>query len=74
MSGKNQWVVRHGGKWGVRGEGNDRLTSLHTTQHAAFERARDIARHQKSEVLIQGEDGKIRERNSYGRDPYPPSG
>ena len=58
MSGKNQWVVRNGDKWGVRGEGNDRLTSVHDTQQEAFERARDIARNQGSEVLIQGEDGK----------------
>jgi hypothetical protein len=59
---------------GVRGEGNDRLTSVHDTQQEAFERARDIARNQDSEVLIQGEDGKIRERNSYGKDPFPPPG
>ncbi|MFN4290668.1 MAG: DUF2188 domain-containing protein [Permianibacter sp.] len=74
MSGKNQWVVRNGDKWGVRGEDNDRLTSVHDTQQEAFERARDIARNQGSEVLIQGEDGKIRERNSYGKDPFPPPG
>jgi hypothetical protein len=24
--------------------------------------------------LIHGEDGRIRERNSYGNDPYPPKG
>ncbi len=74
MAGKNQWVVKHGDKWGVRGEGNDRLTSTHDTQREAFERAREIARKQRSEVIIQGEDGKIRERNSYGNDPFPPRG
>jgi len=74
MAGKNQWVVKHGDKWGVRGEGNDRLTSTHDTQRGAFERAREIARKQRSEVIIQGEDGKIRERNSYGNDPFPPRG
>lgn len=25
----------------------------------------------KAEVLVHGEDGRIRERNSYGNDPYP---
>lgn len=74
MSGKNQWVVRNGDKWCVRGEGNDRLTSTHDTQQEAFERARDIARNQGSEVFIQGTDGKIRERNTYGKDPFPPRG
>ncbi|MCA1979310.1 MAG: DUF2188 domain-containing protein [Thiobacillus sp.] len=27
-----------------------------------------------SEVLIHGENGRIRERNSYGNDPHPPKG
>lgn len=71
---KNQWVVKNGDGWGVRGEGNSRLTSKHDTQREAIERARDIARNQSSEVIIQGEDGKIRERNSYGNDPFPPPG
>lgn len=74
MSGKNQWVVRNGDKWGVRGEGNGKLTSVHDTQQAAIVRARGIARTQGSEVLIQNEQGKIRERNSYGKDPFPPPG
>lgn len=28
----------------------------------------------RSEVLIHGENGRIRERNSYGNDPHPPKG
>lgn len=74
MSGKNQHVVRHEDGWAVRGEGNDRVTSVHDTQRAAIERARDIARNQESELLIHGEDGRIRARDSYGNDPFPPKG
>ena len=37
-------------------------------------RARDIAINQQSEMLIQGRNGQIRERNSYGDDPFPPKG
>lgn len=59
---------------GGRGEGNDRLTSIHDTQQQAIDRARDIAINQQSEMLIQGRDGQIRERNSYGHDPFPPKG
>ena len=53
MSGKNQWVVpiNGGDQWGVRGEGNDRLTSIHDTQQQAIDRARDIAINQQSEML-----------------------
>ncbi|MDR2873052.1 MAG: DUF2188 domain-containing protein [Xanthomonadaceae bacterium] len=76
MSKKNQWVVPvDGGKqWGVRGEGNERLTSIHNTQQEAFKHAREIAINQKSEVFIQGQSGQIRERNTYGNDPFPPKG
>ena len=74
MTHKNQHVVRTDGGWGVRGEGNSRLTSEHRTQGQAIDAARDIARHQHSELYIHGRDNKFRERNSYGRDPYPPKG
>ena len=76
MSRKNQWVVpvNGGEQWGVRGEGNGRLTSVHDTQQQAIDRARDIAINQQSEMLIQGRDGQIRERNSYGHDLFPPKG
>jgi hypothetical protein len=35
--GKNQRVVPIGGDWGVRGEGNARLTSIHDIQAEAIE-------------------------------------
>ncbi|MFO0794131.1 MAG: DUF2188 domain-containing protein [Candidatus Brocadiaceae bacterium] len=72
--GKNQHVVSRGNAWAVLGEGNTRDTSRHSTQAEAFEAAREIAKNQKSEVFLHGTDGKIRERNTYGHDPYPPKG
>ena len=72
--GKNQWVVQRENGWAVRGEGNSRDTSHHETQKDAIEAARNIARHQKSEMIVKGRDGKIRDRDSYGNDPYPPKG
>jgi len=71
---KNQHVVTRDGKWAVKGEGNGKATSLHDTQLEAFKAARAIAINHKSEVLIHGTNGQIRERNSYGNDPYPPQG
>ena len=32
------------------------------------------ARADHTEFLLHGRDGKIRERDSYGNDPYPPKG
>lgn len=74
MSGKNQWVVRRESGWAVRGEGNSRDTSHHATQESAIEAARGIAQNQRSELFVQNMHGQIRERNTYGKDPYPPRG
>jgi hypothetical protein len=74
MGKKNQHVVPAGDQWGVRGEGNQRLTSRHNTQRQAAEAARDIARRERSEVVIHRPDGRIRDRDSYGNDPHPPKG
>lgn len=70
--GKNQHVVPAEGEWGVRGEGNGRLTSIHDTQAEAIDAAREIAINQSSEVVIHRRDGRIRDKDSYGNDPFPP--
>lgn len=72
--GKNQHVVPHDGKWQVRGEGNERATGTFNTQYEAENRAREIAINQKSEVIVHRRNGQIRDRNSYGNDPFPPKG
>jgi len=74
MSKKNQHVVPHGDNWAVKGAGNSKATSVYPTQAEAIDRARGIAQNQKSELLIHGENGRIREKNSYGNDPFPPKG
>lgn len=72
MSKKDQHVVPHDGDWAVRGEGNERVTSLHDTQGAAIDRAKEIARNERTEVVIHRRDGTIRDSDSYGHDPNPP--
>lgn len=74
MTKKNQHVVPHDGGWAVRGAGNGRATSVHNTQREAIGAARETAIRQGSEMLIHGENGRIRERNTYGNDPHPPKG
>lgn len=71
---KNQHVVPSKGSWGVRGAGNERLTSRHKTQAQAIQAARQTAINQGSEMLIHGRNGQIRERNTYGPDQCPPLG
>ncbi|AEK01073.1 DUF2188 domain-containing protein [Klebsiella pneumoniae] len=72
--GKNQHVVPHNGEWAVRGEGNERVTSTHRTQQEAIDAARSISRNQESELVIHRPNGQIRDRDSYGKDPFPPKG
>ena len=73
--GKNQHVIRRDDhQWAVHGAGNQRDTSHHSTQEEARLAAREIAMNQKSEVLVHGVNGQIRQKNSYGNDPFPPRG
>ena len=72
---KNQHVTRRpDGNWQVKGERNKRATAVTSTQKESITIATRIARSQKSELIIHGKDGKIREKNSYGNDPFPPKG
>lgn len=72
MAKSNQHVVTHHGNWAVRGEGNERVSSIHPTQSEAIRYAREIAINNKSEVVIHDTHGKIRDKDSYGADPNPP--
>ncbi|TDD74871.1 DUF2188 domain-containing protein [Flavobacterium caseinilyticum] len=72
--GKNQHVVPKGDDWAVRGAGNEKATKIVSTQKEAIKIARDIAINQGSEMFIHGENGQIRERNTYGKDNFPPKG
>lgn len=74
MSSKGQHVVPHPDGWAVVGAGNSRVTSVHQTQEAATNRAREIARSERSELVVHGRDGRIRQKDSYGNDPHPPKG
>lgn len=73
--GKSQHVTPHPkGGWQVKGAGNSKATARTTTQAEAIYIAKNIAVKNKSELVIHRTNGKIREKNSYGNDPYPPKG
>lgn len=59
---------------GIKGEGNSRLTSTFDRQSDAIAAARQISKNQHSELFIHGRNGQIRERDSHGKDPFPPRG
>ena len=73
--GKNQHVTPHpDGGWQVKGAGNSRATVRTRTQAEAQKIARGIATNQGSELVIHRPNGQIREKDSHGRDPFPPRG
>lgn len=72
--GKDQHVVPTNGRWGVKGEGNSRMTAIFDKQADAIAVARKISTNQGSELIIHGRNGQIRSRDSHGTDPYPPKG
>lgn len=74
MAKKNQHVVPLGNGWAVKSAGAAKATIITTKQSDAISVAKGIAKNNQSELIVHGKDGKIRERNSYGKDPNPPKG
>lgn len=62
------------GSWKVKQPGNQRASAICGTQAEAKQVATSIAKNQGLEVVIHGVNGKIRETNSFGNDPFPPRG
>lgn len=74
MPTKGQHVVPNGGKWAVRKAGSERASGVYTTQKEAVARGKELAKNQGTELYVHGKDGRIRERSSFGKDPFPPKG
>ena len=56
----------------VKVAGNPKPVTRPSTQADAITKAVPIAKRHQSDVVIHGRDGAIRDRDSYGRDPFPP--
>lgn len=65
----NIWVARHGDNWAVRREGRQDPLGVHDTQEQAITAGRQVARAEQVELLVQGRDGEVRDKFSYGNDP-----
>ncbi|MCS6626774.1 DUF2188 domain-containing protein [Roseibacterium beibuensis] len=71
----NHWTSpRPDGRWESQREGSQRPSRVFDTQREAWEHTREAARQDGGEAFLQGRNGRIRERNTYGDDPYPPEG
>lgn len=73
----NQHVVynQKNNVWQVKKEESDKATKNFNTQLEAIKVAKGFAKNQEVELVIhQKKNGQIREKNSYGNDPFPPRG
>lgn len=69
---KDHHVVYRDDSWRVIRGDAERPIETFSTQVEAIKRAKSIARSQGTAVYIHGVDGRIREREIYESDPFPP--
>lgn len=62
------------GGWSVKKSGATRSSKNFSNQQDAIKYARTTAKKEAGELYIHGVNGRILERNSYGKDPFPPRG
>lgn len=62
------------GGWAVKKSGSVRASKSFSTKDAAVKFGRQISKSERTELYIHKKDGSIQNRNSYGKDPYPPKG
>ena len=60
-------VVPHKGRWAVRRQDAERVSSTHPTQQEAISTARQWAKEKRGELVVHARDGSIRDRDSYAR-------
>ncbi len=70
----NQHVIPHSNGWAVKRAGASRDTKVFQSQSEAIDFAKGVAKRHQSELFIHSREGRIRERNTYGKDPNPPKG
>ena len=66
---------RERSQWQNKREGASRVSGYYDTAREASSHGKDIARKSEAEWIKHSKaNGQIQERNTYGRDPFPPKG
>jgi hypothetical protein len=69
MATNNVHIIKENKEWTVRIEKESAPQKKVSTQKEAIKLGREIAKSKKLELIINGRDGRIKEKNSYGNDP-----
>lgn len=72
MTKRDIHVVPHERGWATQREGASRPGRVVDTQAEALSIARTQAQRAHVEVVTHGRNGRIRDSDSYGNDPFPP--
>jgi hypothetical protein len=72
MGKKNIHTVPFGDRWAVKKEGVEAAISTHKTKSIAQDKGTSLAKKDGVEHVIHGRDGRIQDKDSYGKDPCPP--
>jgi len=75
MTGKKKAihvVPNPDGGWDSKKDNAERASGHFETKAEAEKAAREQARREKTEIIIHDKKGRIKERDSYGNDPFPP--
>ena len=62
------------GGWDIKKDGAALRSDHKDTKKEAVDRARELAKKQKAELVVHNKDGKIAIKKSHGNDPCPPQG
>lgn len=62
-------VSKHPDGWQTKVAGNQRASKVCSTQAECREHGIDLAKKLNAEFTLHGNNGQIREKNSYGNDP-----
>ena len=76
MAKKSTHVVPNKAKggWDIKQSGAKRSSAHIDTKRRAIDRAREISKNQRTELVIHNRDGRIARKDSHGNDPFPPKG
>lgn len=69
-------IVAHNrnGGWDAKVSGVEKALKHFDNQAECIKYTRAISQNQRSELKIQGRNGRFRASDSHGNDPYPPRG
>jgi hypothetical protein len=69
---KSNHVIPKEKGWAVKKSGSTKASKKFDTKDKAIQYGKEISKREKAELYIHKKDGRIQNKNSYGKDPNPP--